>query len=693
MEFLLEHGDVDPNIGSTEKGTTPLHVASRLGNKNMTRLLLSHKNAELNIGRYIDGATPLIIACSHGHTQIVMQILERSAVNVNQARSDGWTALMIASKEGHSEIVDELLKSKDLNVNKEPRNGGCALFEAAKYGNVAVVKKLLFHPDIDVNQIYKNIRDRTEYTSIQIALERQNLEVVSVLLHCLKTDITRRDRKNDGIHERARKINAIEILDLLDVRSLETKDALEHSCCSDQVNEKVVNATSIGDIEKVQIYSRCHEFDINEGHDGMTPLQIASIKGLIDLVSLFLQDPLINVNKVDGKGNQVSALFYACKYRHIEIVKQLLEFPDINLNIQHAKDGDAALHVVTYNGDSGILKLLISHDKININLGEDEGHTALMIASSNGQIRLMEMLLDHANIDVNKLTNFDRTTALYIACFNKQTEAANLLLAQPQTNVNKGLSSPLGASVGRRYKNIVKNILRCPKTDVENATWHGISVTDYAIQHGLSGILYLLQNQAFLLEGTQTCCLDPDGSMLRSANIGHIIMLQEVLKCPYSDINDQGADKNALYIASEIGHYNYVREIISYDQIEINRKSTTFGKTSLYVAAEKNKLEVIKVLMQNQHIMVNQGRSWDVATAFSIASEKGFAAIMKEMIAHKETDMNIGWSQKDWTFQTRNYSLLISQSTRAPKFTTRQEGKAECTFGTFIYILILHHHY
>ena len=297
VEFLLEHGDVDPNIGSTEKGTTPLHVASRLGNKNMTRLLLSHKNAELDIGRYIDGATPLIIACSHGHTQIVMQILERSAVNVNQARSDGWTALMIASKEGFSEIVDKLLKSKDLNVNKEPRNGGCALFEAAKYGNVAVVKKLLFHPDIDVNQIYKNIRDRTEYTSIQIALESKKLEVVCVLLHCLKTDITRRDKKNYGIHERARKINAIEILDLLDVRSLETKDALEHSCCSDQVNEKVVNATSIGDIEKVQIYSRCHEFDINEGHDGMTPLQIAAINGHHNLVSLFCKITILMLTR------------------------------------------------------------------------------------------------------------------------------------------------------------------------------------------------------------------------------------------------------------------------------------------------------------------------------------------------------------------------------------------------------------
>ena len=97
--------------------------------------------------------------------------------------------------------------------------------------------------------------------------------------------------------------------------------------------------------------------------------------------------------------------------------------------------------------------------------------------------------------------------------------------------------------------------------------------------------------------------------------------------------------------------------------------------------------------MGNQQIMVNQGRSLDIATAFSIASEKGFAAVMKEIIAHNETDVNIGWSQKDWTFQNRNYSLLISQSTRAPKFTTRHEGKAECTFDTFIYNLILYHHY
>ena len=663
VELLINQTNIDPNIGSTERGTTPLHLASRIGNQEIVQLLLAHEDIDVNIGNF-DGATPLILASLFGHSQIVSQFLTTLTINVNQGRRDGWNALMLASKQGYSEIVALLLKSNDLNVNKEPRNGGCALYEASQSGNPDVVKSLLFHPDIEINQVYKDVYRRTEFSSLQIALERGRLDVGSILLHCPKTDITRRDRKNDTIHDRASKINATEIIELL--RLLKSNSVLEHSCCSDQVNEKLVHATHIGDEEKVKILSRCHEFDINKGHNGMTPLHVASIEGHYDLVSFFLENDMIDVNKKDGKEDQVSALFYACKNRHKEIVEQLVAFPYIDLNIQHAKDGATALHVATEHGNVEILRLLIQHPYINVNLGEDEGHTALMLASSTGQLDLMQMLLDHPKIDVNKLTNFDRTTALYIACLNKQTNAVNLLLAQPQTNVNKGLSTPLGASVGQRYNNIVKNMLRCAKTDVHKAKWHGISVTDYANRHGFSGILYLLENHDLYLKGTKTCCLVPNKDMLRSAYIGHVVMLQELLKCPDSDINDQGVDKNALYIACELGHSKYVGVIIGYEHIDINKRNTHYGKTALYVAAEKEKLEEIRKLVSHSDIRVNKGRSTDGKTAFSIASERGFFKVMEELINHHDIDVNAGWSRGDWTFQTRRDVMEINEITRAP---------------------------
>ena len=687
VKLLIEQDDIDPNIGSTERGTSPLNLASRMGYEEIVQLLLAHENTDVNIGNY-DGATPLILASIYGHTRIVSQLLTTLTINVNQGRRDGWNALMLASKHGYSEIVALLLQRNDLNVNKEPRNGGCALYEASKFGNIDAVKSLLFHPDIEINQIHNDVARRTEFSSLQIALERGHLNVASILLHCPTTDITRRDRKNDTIEDRARKINATEIIELL--RLVESNGALEHSCCSQQVNEKLVHATHIGDEERVNIFSRCYEFDINTGHNGMTPLHVASIKGHNDLVRFFLENEMIDVNKRDGKGDKVSALFYACKNRHIKIVKQLVEFHGIELNIQHAKNGATALHVATEHGDVDILRLLIQHpisiNHINPNIGDDEGRTALMLASSTGQLGLMEILLEHPKIDVNKLTSYDRTTALYVACLNKQTNAVTYLLAQPQTNVNKGLTTPLGASVGQRYNNIVKNMLRCPKTDVHNSRWHGISVTDYAKRHGFMNILYLLENQDLLLEGTKMCCLDVDKDILRSAYIGHVIMLEELLKCPDSNINDQGSDRNALYIASELGHTDYVKKIISYDinktshQIDINKRNTHFGKTALYVAAEKKKLEVIKVLVKHSDIRVNKGRSRDGGTAFSIASERGFFKIMEELINHHEIDVNAGWSTRDWTFQTRNDVIEIFEITDAPTFTpTRYGGNVNVT--------------
>ena len=134
---------------------------------------------------------------------------------------------------------------------------------------------------------------------------------------------------------------------------------------------------------------------------------------------------------------------------------------------------------------------------------------------------------------------------------------------------------------------------------------------------------------------------------------------------------DQGGDKNALYIASDLGHSDYVKVIISYEDIKVNKRNTYFGKTALYIAAEKNQIKVVQVLTIHSEVDVNNGRSSDGSTAFSITSEKGYSEIMKELILHDEIDVNLGWSQSSWTFQTRNNIMReTGQATKTPNFST-----------------------
>ena len=675
VELLLDQQDIDPNIGSTESGTTPLHEAALKGNAEMTKLLLSKENLDMNIGRFIDGATPLILAAEHEHTDIVILLLQSLAVHVDQARRDGKTALIIASEKGSLQIVDELLESNEINVNKEPHSGGCALYQASKYGHMEVLKRLIYHPNIDINQVYHNIAQRTKLSSIHIAFERGHFDIVDVLLHCPKTDIAIRDRKNYTILDKAIKIGREDIITFINLR--ENNDAYEHSCCSKEVNEKVIDATRIGEIDSVKMLARCDEFNVNEGPDGFTPLQVAAMEGHTNLVKFFLQNNLISVNKVDKKENRVSALFYACDNGHSASVRELLSFPGIDLNVHHAKDGSTALHVITEHEDTEILELLVSHANININSVEDEGRTALIISASIGNVDLMKKILLHPDVDVNLLTYFDRTTALYAAVSNKKIEAVQHLLSQPQTNVNKGMSSPLGVSVGKRYTSIVKSIIRCPKTEIRNAKWHGILVTDYANQKRFNDISYLLQNQDLLLVGAKTCCLFPNQDLLRSAHLDHIVMMQETLKCPEADINDQGEGKNALYIASELGHFDYVKAITNYTEIDLNKRNTHYGKTALFAAAEKNQIMVIKVLINHLNNSVNQGRSSDGKTAFSIASERGYSEIMKLLISKEDTDVNSGWLQSSWTFQiNKDIGIKKSASTKIPVVSpTMAKGK------------------
>ena len=148
-------------------------------------------------------------------------------------------------------------------------------------------------------------------------------------------------------------------------------------------------------------------------------------------------------------------------------------------------------------------------------------------------------------------------------------------------------------------------------------------------------------------------------------------MLKETLKCPDSNINDQGRNKNSLYIASELGHSNYDRVIISYTDIDINKRNTHYGKTALFIATEKAEISVVQVLTRHHNIKVNEGRLTDGSTAFSIASEKGYSDIMKVLILHPDTDVNLGWSKSSWTYRTKKeINGEIDDATEAPMVST-----------------------
>ena len=77
--------------------------------------------------------------------------------------------------------------------------------------------------------------------------------------------------------------------------------------------------------------------------DGETPLNLAVIKGLVEMVEILLADIRIDVNKPNTVGNQ-NALVIASEIRHITLVKLLLSHNQTLVNQLNANK-ESALQV------------------------------------------------------------------------------------------------------------------------------------------------------------------------------------------------------------------------------------------------------------------------------------------------------------------------------------------------------------
>ncbi len=99
-----------------------------------------------------------------------------------------------------------------------------------------------------------------------------------------------------------------------------------------------------------------------------------------------LLDAGANPNAVNKSG--YSALLIAAHYGHEEIVRILLSHPKIDPNFQNAK-GATALHFAAQAGHLGIVQALLAHPDIDPTLRSQEDISALNLASNKGHFEIV----------------------------------------------------------------------------------------------------------------------------------------------------------------------------------------------------------------------------------------------------------------------------------------------------------------
>ena len=323
-----------------------------------------------------------------------------------------------------------------------------ALFAACRWGKTHYVKLLLKAPDIDLNCDADYIWNGTP---LIIAIQHGHLKTVKLLATSPGIDVNRRDEQ-PGMSPFGYAVEAY------------------HK-------------------EMVQFLMRVPKIKIGN----YSELELAIFKGNTAEVKRILTEQKPNINKktelennIDNSGG--TPLIYAAGFGHTDIVKLLLEQPNININIED-DHGISALTAAAMHGHVDIMTILLQRPEIIINRQNNEGKNPLPYAAKNGHSEAVRLLVNIPGIVEEKLE--ENGEALYLAAENGHSEVVRLLVNIPWMVEEQGKVAFISA-IEEKHVKCVKILLSTGKIDV-NKPFRGETPLEIATRKSSEEIQELLR--------------------------------------------------------------------------------------------------------------------------------------------------------------------------------------------------------
>lgn len=431
LSFKIDASSED--LSNTKRIYKKWFNAATKGNLKVVQDLLGTVNINAQDG---DGNTALILAALNNHENIVSCLIQTSGINVNlRTKEFGMTALMCALP--REKTVELLLQSPTINVNIQDSNGNTALMYAiqnwTEEDSINCIKLLLTVPNINIyakNKMGKNAKEfalERGYHQISPLIQRNQRAFASIEVDDVATlkwithEIGYNIRDEDGntlMDKAVENPNRDTFLFLL---------AQDHSTKYQTKYKKIISKYWFDAIEKADlnlIRSLTGKVDVNlknqEGSEGSTALIIATSKNYENVVKELLQVPNINVN-ISSYG--MTALMLAIEKGHENIVKLLLLAPDINVNLKTEQGNTALMFAVTpyawikknpkgQSCQENIVKLLLNVPNININIQNKNNKNALTIAIEKNRTEMAQLILD-------KVEELTRKAFYEMSAYNK----------------------------------------------------------------------------------------------------------------------------------------------------------------------------------------------------------------------------------------------------------------------------------
>ncbi|RXG71185.1 Ankyrin repeat and SAM domain-containing protein 6 [Armadillidium vulgare] len=332
-------GRVDINI-SDENGNTLLHIASAMGFRNVIEILLRFwPKVE---ARNSFGCTPIMQASRLGYKDVVEKLIEFDA-DVTATNCFGLTSFHLAAASGNVELVEyfgilfELKIPRNISENEDIG----PLHIASVFGHYKVVESLLVR-ELDLNRIF-SVKGITPLMCAAASGDITSVELFVVKL--IRTSILDAMIRNVSYDELLRVVrngifgsNRNDGLSALKVASL-------------------LNNNNVWKFLNLFYEQLCTEVPLRLG---ITPLMLASMFNLIDVVDLLLSYD-VDVNSVDHvKG--WTPFIYSVFYGNSEVALRLYKYgADIHAR---AFDGVSAFDFLPKLNDDRVVRIFYKESQV-----------------------------------------------------------------------------------------------------------------------------------------------------------------------------------------------------------------------------------------------------------------------------------------------------------------------------------------
>ncbi len=347
------------------------------------------------------------------------------------------------------------------------------------------------------------------------------------------------------------------------------------------------------------------------------PLIFQFKQGHVDMIISAIKSQTININEKESSGQRLSAVHYAAMFGNAKVIRAMLVHEDLNINVQ-ATDGMTALHYAVQSGNSGAVAALLASPSIDVGIADKRKFTPLHVAVQYGQIESVRHLLDHSDVDIKIEDKWHLT---------------------PQQRAHNRINH-----WQLEKQKLLKN--SASQSDIDQAQ---------QMIDNMQAIINLLVafDAGSIEENTQVTSAEPpprEPSQLMMVNVlqglkrgddaGIIARAIRNEHATHINAHDNASGNSALHYAVRRGYTTVVDALMNRTDFLLKNLPNKKGNTALHIAAINNRVKIARLLLQDTHLAITI-RNLDQRTPLHLAARYGSVGVIKALMFATRTRLNL----------------------------------------------------